>query len=186
MNFMQKNYVEFITKNKDINKKMKEINLEQWINKYNPIFIEEELKDFDLFRNELQYYENNNIWTEIYCENEDFYIIPGLHIVNKFRIFITEISWLPEDELILQVNDNEMISDLDAAKHCYEFAQSINIQLSINDLSDFFHLNKDETFENEMTTGRAKYLAIEFIEKTINDDLSDEHQDLIHNFYSQL
>lgn len=37
-----------------------------------------------------------------------------------------------------------------------------------------------------MTTGRAEYLAIEFIEKTINDDLSDEHQDLIHNFYSQL
>lgn len=130
--------------------------------------------------------DNKNIWTIINCENEESWIIPGFHFVDRFGYFITEISWLPEDELILQVNDNEMISDLDAAKHCYEFAQSINIQLSVNDLSDFFHLNKDGTFENEMTSGRAKYLAIEFIEKTIDDDLSDEHQDLIHNYYSQL
>ena len=130
--------------------------------------------------------DNKNIWTIINCENEESWIIPGFHFVDRFGYFITEISWLPEDELILQVNDNEIISDLDAAKYCYDFAQSINIQLSVNDLSDFFYLNKDETFENEMTTGRAKYLAIEFIEKTIDNDLSNKHQDLIHNYYSQL
>lgn len=124
--------------------------------------------------------DNKNIWTIINCENEESWIIPGYHIVDKFGYILCNIPWESED---IQVNDNEMISIIDAAKHCYDFAKSINIQLSINDLSDFFNLNKDE---NEMTTGRAKYLAIEFIEKTIDNDLSDEHQDLIHNYYSQL
>ena len=124
--------------------------------------------------------DNKNIWTIINCENEESWIIPGFHFVDRFGYFITEIPWESEN---IQVNDNEMISIIDATKHCYDFAKSIDIQLSINDLSDFFNLNKDE---NEMTTGRAKYLAIEFIEKTIDNDLSDEHQDLIHNYYSQL
>lgn len=124
--------------------------------------------------------DNKNIWTIINCENEESWIIPGYHIVDRFGYILCNIPWESED---IQVNDNEMISIIDATKHCYDFAKSINIQLSINDLSDFFNLNKDE---NEMTTGRAKYLAIEFIEKTIDNDLSDEHQDLIHNYYSQL
>ena len=124
--------------------------------------------------------DNKNIWTIINCENEESWIIPGYHIVDRFGYILCNIPWESEN---IQVNDNEMISIIDATKHCYDFAKSINIQLSINDLSDFFNLNKDE---NEMTTGRAKYLAIEFIEKTIDNDLSDEHQDLIHNYYSQL
>ena len=127
--------------------------------------------------------DNKNIWTIVDCDNEETWIIPGYHVVNRLGYILCNIPWESED---IQVNDNEIISDLDAAKYCYDFAQSINIQLSVNDLSDFFHLNKDGTFENEMTSGRAKYLAIEFMEKTIDDDLSDEHQDLIHNYYSQL
>lgn len=174
---------------------MKTITFEIFKEIYKPInnpFVQDSSYDgcmFETYGIELAHVreqDNKNIWTIINCENEESWIIPGFHFVDRFGYFITEISWLPEDELILQVNDNEIISDLDAAKYCYDFAQSINIQLSVNDLSDFFYLNKDETFENEMTTGRAKYLAIEFIEKTINDDLSNEHQDLIHNFYSQL
>ena len=124
--------------------------------------------------------DNKNIWTIINGENETQWLIPGYSIVDRIGYLICDTPWESED---IQVNDNEMVSDLDAAKHCYDFAKSIDIQLSINDLSDFFNLNKDE---NEMTTGRAKYLAIEFIEKTIDNDLSDEHQDLIHNYYSQL
>jgi hypothetical protein len=120
------------------------------------------------------------IWTIVDCNNEEIWIVPGYSIVDRIGYLICDTPWESED---IQVNDNEMVSDLDATKHCYDFAKSIDIQLSINDLSDFFNLNKDE---NEMTTGRAKYLAIEFIEKTIDNDLSDEHQDLIHNYYSQL
>ena len=126
--------------------------------------------------------DNKNIWTIINCENEESWIIPGFHFVDRFGYFITEIPWESEN---IQVNDNEMISDLDAAKHCYEFAQSINIQLSVNDLSDFFHLNKDGTFENEMTTGRAKYLAIDYFEDRLGKDMG-EFEDEIHNYYSQL
>lgn len=171
---------------------MKTITFEIFEKTYKPIknpFVQNSSYDgcmFETYGVELAHIreqDNKNIWTIINCENEESWIIPGYHIVDRFGYLLCEIPWKSED---IQVNDNEMISDLDAAKYCYDFAQSINIQLSINDLSDFFHLNKDETFENEMTTGRAKYLAIEFIEKTINDDLSDEHQDLIHNFYSQL
>lgn len=43
---------------------MKSINLEQWIEEYKPIFIGEELKDFDLFKDELQQISNYFIWTD--------------------------------------------------------------------------------------------------------------------------
>lgn len=162
---------------------MKTINLEQWINKYNPIFIEEELKDFDLFRNELQYYENNNIWTEIYCENEDFYIIPGLHIVNKFRIFITEIPWESED---IQVNDNEMCTIEEAIDYCMDFGEeTFKIAFDKNDVTLHFNENLDSTFDGEMTTGRAKYIAIDYFEDRLEKDMG-EFEDEIHNYYSQL
>lgn len=124
--------------------------------------------------------DNKNIWTIINGENETQWIIPGYSIVDRIGYLICNTPWESED---IQVNDNEMVSDLDAAKHCYDFARSINIQLSINELSDFFSSNKDG---NKMTVGKAKYLAIEFIENSINDYLSNEQQDLIHNFYSQL
>lgn len=138
---------------------------------------------FETYGEEVNYVKkqhNNFIWTLVDCDDEEQYIIPGYHIVNRSFYLLTEIPW--EDENI-EVNYNEMISVLDAKKACYDFSQQINVQLSLNEVSDFFNLNKDE---NEMTTGRAKYLAIEFIEKTIDNDLSDEHQDLIHNYYSQL
>jgi len=160
---------------------MRSINLEQWIEEYKPIFVGEELKDFDYYRDELKQFKNENIWTEIECDNETFYIIPGLHRVNKFRIFITYNEWESED---IEVNDNEMISVLDAMQYCWKFAESNNIQLSMNDLSDFFTSNTDK--ETEIPIGEAKYLAMEFIENHLNDDLSYELQDLIHNYYSQL
>ena len=62
---------------------MRSINLEQWIEEYKPIFVGEELKDFDLFKDELQQVSNYFIWTEISCENEEFYIIPGFHWVKR-------------------------------------------------------------------------------------------------------
>ena len=168
---------------------MKTINIDEFIKIYKPQknpFVQDSSYNgcmFETYGVELAHVreqDNKNIWTIINCENEESWIIPGYHIVDRFGYILCNIPWESEN---IQVNDNEMISIIDATKHCYDFAKSIDIQLSINDLSDFFHLNKDE---NEMTTGRAKYLAIEFIEKTIDNDLSDEHQDLIHNYYSQL
>ena len=123
--------------------------------------------------------DNKNIWTIINCENEESWIIPGYHIVDRFGYILCNIPWESEN---IQVNDNEMISIIDATKHCYDFAKSIDIQLSINDLSDFFNLNKDE---NEMTTGRAKYIAMSYYEDSLNKE-SDEFEDTIHDYYSQL
>ncbi len=171
---------------------MKTINFEDWFEKYIPQknpFVQDSSYNgcmFETYGVELAHVReqnNKNIWTIINGENETQWLIPGYSIVDRIGYLICNTPWESED---IQVNDNEMVSDLDAAKHCYDFARSINIQLSINDLSDFFNLNKDETFENEMTVGKAKYLATEFIEKTIDNDLSNEHQDLIHNYYSQL
>jgi len=171
---------------------MKTITYEQFEETYKPIknpFVQDSSYNgcmFETYGVELAHVREQdikNIWTIVDCENEEIWIIPGYSIINRIGYILCEIPWESEN---IQVNDNEMISDLEAAKHCYNFSQSIDIQLSINDLSDFFHLNTDKTFENEMTIGRAKYLAIEFIEKTINDGLSYEQQDLIHNYYSQL
>lgn len=90
-------------------------------------------------------------------------------------------EWVSED---IEVNNNEMITILDAMKHCWEFAESQNIQLSGNKLSDFFTSNADK--ELEIPLNKAKYLAMEFIENHLDDGLTDEQQDLIHDYYSQL
>lgn len=116
------------------------------------------------------------IWTLIDGENENWYIIPGFHFVNRFGYFICENEWESED---IEVDDNEYLTKDECVKHCFDFWKENKFEFDLRTIKTFYP-------KEQYTTGRAKYLAIEFIEKTINDDLSDEHQDLIHNFYSQL
>ncbi len=106
---------------------MEKISFEQWYNLHKPLENEHgELIDFDLEREELKKYSINNIWTEVYCENEEVYILNGLHVVNKSRIFITKNPW-EED---IEVDCNEYISIGKAKYSCLEFLDSIGIELT--------------------------------------------------------
>lgn len=156
---------------------MRSINLEQWIEEYKPIFIEEELKDFDLFKDELQQISNYFIWTEISCENEEFYIIPGFHWVNKFRVFVTEIPWENEN---IEVDDNEYLTREECIKICFSFWKENGFEFDLNQIKNFYE-------KESYTVGEAKYIAMDvYTQITGQDELSSEQQDLIHDYYSSL
>jgi hypothetical protein len=162
---------------------MKSINLEQWIEKYKPIFSGEELKDFDLFKDELQQISNYFIWTEISCENEEFYIIPGFHWVNKFRVFVTEIPWENEN---IEVDDNEMCSIDAAIDYCIDFGEkTFKMGFDKNDVTLHFNENVDFTFDGKITIGKAKYTAMSYYEDRLEKNI-EEFENLIHDYYSQL
>lgn len=156
---------------------MRSINLEQWIEEYKPIFIGEELKDFDLFKDELQQVSNYFIWTEISCENEEFYIIPGFHWVNKFRVFVTEIPWKNEN---IEVDDNEYLTREECIKICFSFWKENGFEFDLNQIKNFYE-------KESYTVGEAKYIAMDvYTQITGQDELSFEQQDNIHDHYSSL
>ena len=156
---------------------MRSINLEQWIEEYKPIFVGEELKDFDLFKDELQQISNYFIWTEISCENEEFYIIPGFHWVNKFRVFVTEIPWKNEN---IEVDDNEYLTREECIKICFSFWKENGFEFDLNQIKNFYE-------KESYTVGEAKYIAMDvYTEITDQYELTSEQQDNIHDHYSSL
>jgi hypothetical protein len=146
---------------------------------------------FETFGEELAYIvslSNNEeskkfVWTIIDGENEETWIIPGYHYVNRYGYLVTEKPWETED---IQVNDNEMISNIDAKISCIDFYKGYDVIVSENEVSDFFTKNYDDTFKDEMTVGRAKYLAIEYYETFVNVELTTEMQEDIYDYYNNL
>lgn len=127
--------------------------------------------------------DNKNIWTIINCENEESWIIPGYHIVDRFGYILCNIPWESED---IQVNDNEMCTVEEAIDYCMDFGEeTFKIAFDKNDVTLHFNENLDSTFDGEMTTGRAKYIAIDYFEDRLEKDMG-EFEDEIHNYYSQL
>jgi len=127
--------------------------------------------------------DNKNIWTIINCENEESWIIPGFHFVDHFGYFITEIPWESED---IQVNDNEMCTIEEAIDYCISFGEmQFNVGFNKYDVGQYFNENLDPTFEEEMSIGRAKYIAMDYFEDRLEKDI-DEFEDELHNYYSQL
>lgn len=173
------------------------ITIEEWIEKYRPIqnpFTSEGSYDntaFETYGQEYEYlskFHNNQIWTLLSCEDEEQYIMPGRSVVNREAYFITNIPFQNSDLNTLQVNDNEMISIIEAKEHCIKFALSINVPLSVNEVSDFFtNLNLQE-----ISTMAAKYRTADLICQHFEDnfleqdDLTDDQWDQIHNYFSQL
>jgi hypothetical protein len=171
---------------------MKTITFENFEETYKPIknpFVQDSSYDgcmFETYGVELAHVkeqDNKNIWTIINCENEESWIIPGFHFVNCFGYFITEIPWESED---IQVNDNEMCTIEEAIDYCMDFGEeTFKIAFDKNDVTLHFNENLDSTFDGEMTTGRAKYIAIDYFEDRLEKDMG-EFEDEIHNYYSQL
>lgn len=125
------------------------ITYEEWENKYEPL--KNPLNSdapyngcmFETCGEELNYIKQSNIkpcfiWTLIDCENEEQYIVPGFHLVNRVGYFIT---WKYPENDDVEVNLNEMIT-VGAAKYaCIEFLESLGIpEEQYEDLiHDFFN-----------------------------------------------
>lgn len=173
---------------------MKTITFENFEETYKPIknpFVQDSSYDgcmFETYGEEVEYvksseFSDTQIWTIINCENEEMWIIPGYHFVNCFGYFITEIPWESED---IQVNDNEMCTVEEAINHCISFGEeTFKIAFDKNDVALHFNENLDPTFEEEMSIGRAKYIAMDYFEDRLEKDI-DEFEDELHNYYSQL
>ena len=123
------------------------------------------------------------VWTLLECADEEQYIVPGYFLINRLGYFITEIPWESEN---IQVNDNEMCTIEEAINHCISFGEmQFNVGFDKNDVSQHFNENLDPTFEGEMTIGRAKYIAIDYFEDRLGEDI-EKFENELHNYYSQL
>jgi len=122
---------------------------EEWLEKYQPLknplnenasydgyMFDTHGKDVDYIRN--GFIANCFLWTIVDCENEEQYIIPGWHIVNRAGYFVTYEPWIDEE---IEVNLNEMITVGEAKYACIEFLESLGIpEEQYEDLiHDFFN-----------------------------------------------
>ncbi len=108
---------------------MKTITFEEFVEQYKPIkntMVQDRPWDelmFETFDEELDFVmnqQNKQIWTLITGENEEEYIIPGYHIVDRMGYFITE---LPFETTEVTVNLNEMITTGAAKYACIDFLE---------------------------------------------------------------
>jgi len=111
------------------------IEFEEWLLKYKPrknrVSKESPYNGymFDTHGHDIQFIRDSNIanefiWTVVDCDNEEQYIIPGYHLVNRQGYFMTKIPWKDEN---LQVNLNEMITVGEAKYACIEFLEMLGI-----------------------------------------------------------
>jgi hypothetical protein len=133
----------------------------------------------------------NTVWTIINCPDEESWLIPGYHYVDRFGYFVCEEQYEDDEENTIQVNDNEMLTTTDAAVHCYKFAQSIGIQLSANEVSDYYATSACDFEPRQLTVGAAKYRCIELLEEYLSDndiadELDDDQQNKVHDYFSSL
>ena len=165
---------------------MKTINYNEWFEEYKPHlnhFTSSPDNDnfiFETFGEELKYVKqqnNKNIWTEISRENEEFWIIPGYHFIDRIGFYITEKPWENEN---IQVNNNEMISGEKARKHCFNFWESQGFIFDENQISGYFS-------KYEYSTGEAKYITRDlYLDLMELDELTGVQEDALHDYFSQL
>lgn len=165
---------------------MKKITYEQFEEQYKPIknpLVEDSPYNgcmFETYGAELVVVREQDfkkIWTLIDSDNDNWYIIPGLHYVDRFGYFICENEWESED---IEVDDNEHITQTEAINHCIKFWEKNGLGLHIEIVKGFYP-------KEDYTIGEAKYIAKDVYEEiTGQDELSFEQQDNIHDHYSSL
>ena len=115
---------------------MKKITYDEWEEKYkpqkNPNTVEGSYGNtlFDIDSHPPR--TSNRVWTLISGENENMWIIPGFHYVNREGYFLTEIPWESED---IEVNDNEMLTIGDAKYMCKDFIEEI-LDITLTDAQE--------------------------------------------------
>lgn len=171
---------------------MKIITYDQWVKEYGLIqnHLTEETSYnntlFETYGDDLAFVNHtdiNKVWTLISEDNEESWIIPGYHFLNRMGYFITEI---PYENLDIAVNDNEMISVEYAKLEWVKLLNDLDIKFSLNDLSDFFSSNVRNIYDGNITVGNAKYLFIDFLDTFLDDDVVEGFEDEIHNHFSSL
>lgn len=176
---------------------MKKITYEQFEEQYKPIknpLVEDSPYNgcmFETYGEEVKYVcdlinneqKLNHVWTILDTGFEETWIFPGYFLCDRIGYLITEKPWKDDN---IQVNDNEMCTIEEAIDYCMDFGEeTFKIAFDKNDVTLHFNENLDSTFDGEMTTGRAKYIAIDYFEDRLEKDMG-EFEDEIHNYYSQL
>ena len=124
---------------------MKTIMYDDWVDQYQPIenpFDKDAGYEgcmFETYGEENEFVldklNRNTVWTLITGDNEDFWVIPGYHIVNRMGYFITTKPWESTD---IEVNNNEMCT-VGAAKYaCIEFIEN-KLNIPIEQFEDEIH-----------------------------------------------
>ena len=124
---------------------MKTIMYDDWVDQYQPIQnpIDKEAGYegcmFETYGEENEFVLNNlnknTVWTLITGDDEDSWVIPGYHIVNRMGYFITTKPWESTD---IEVNNNEMCT-IGAAKYaCIEFIEN-KLNIPIEQFEDEIH-----------------------------------------------
>jgi len=165
---------------------MKTIDYEQFEEIYKPIknpFVQDSSYNgcmFETYGVELAHVREQdikNIWTLVDSENDNWFIIPGYSIVNRFGYFICQLPW--EDENI-EVDDNDYLTQEECVLACFEFWEDNGFEFDLNQIKNFYP-------KENYTVGEAKYIAMNvYTEITGQDELTDIQQDNIHDYYSQL
>jgi len=124
---------------------MKTIMYDDWVDQYQPIenpFDKDAGYEgcmFETYGEENEFVldklNRNTVWTLITGDDEDSWVIPGYHIVNRMGYFITTKPWESTD---IEVNNNEMCT-IGAAKYaCIEFIEN-KLNIPIEQFEDEIH-----------------------------------------------
>ena len=161
---------------------------EEWFEIYQPIKNNDEV-NFEGYAFEcnsdlekVNNYDFNYIWTLVDSDFEEQYILPNRHLVNRSCYFITEIPWENEN---IEVDLNDKLTQEESIYHCFTFFKENNITISKQIISKWYEHYKDLNDEL-ISINKAKYLAIELFETMFETDLSEDLNNLIHNYYSQI
>jgi len=127
---------------------MKTIMYDDWVDQYQPIenpfdknagyegcMFETYGDDLNCVKETVDNGHFQLVWTLITGDNEESWIIPGYHVVNRMGFFITTKPWESTD---IQVNDNEMCTTGAAKYACIEFIEN-KLNIPIEQFEDEIH-----------------------------------------------
>lgn len=163
---------------------MKTVTFEEFVEQYKPVKNQIETNApydglmFDTFGEELTFVKASDkfVWTLVDSDNEESYIIPGYHFVNRLGYFLTELPF--EDDVEVDLND---YITKDVAKAAFSlFFDRWGIQFS--------DIVLDEAFsQDKYSVGEAKYKLIEVYEELKGEELDEEIIDDLHDtFYDYI
>lgn len=162
--------------------KNNKLTIKQWRELYQTIVNTNDSIDFETYGEDLDFIRsqnNNHVWTEVLCDDEETYIVPGYHLVNRLMYFVTKKPWSDEN---IEVNCNEMVDLEQAAQLCINFLRLIGYEIPILIIAKHFVKSEEEM----LSVGKAKYMALNLYKEHFGKELTSEEEDELHDFYSQI
>lgn len=176
------------------------ISIEEWQEKYIPCYNKLTLDGpyenqmFETYGEALDFVkesDNELIWTLIDGENNNSWIIPGFHIVDRIGYFICQIAWTNEDII---VNDNELINVNKCSKIGLDFIRE-HLNIHETSIKESFRLSQkaiafylaeyadDGGMYGNITTHDLESIITEYIEDTLEIE-QDVFSDALADFIS--